>query len=159
MIRGYKGNQTFSRVFEIFWCTMCSKHVCFHVRYRFQGFVFCGKPSGYYECNLVNLWIWCQSCISSFDGLLWLIKPYCQCIYMFNSWYFKWISKRKFVWCWSFNWNWRISISLVIGQLILFKKNFSLPFACVDPLAWWPISKCGPSCQTNLWNLKLVNKN
>jgi hypothetical protein len=65
-----KAIKTFSNVFEIFWCTMGSKHVCLHVTYHFQGFAFCGKFSGDYECTLANLWVWCQSCHSSFDGLL-----------------------------------------------------------------------------------------
>jgi hypothetical protein len=29
--------------------------------------------------------------------------------------------------------------ALVIGELSLFKRLFVLPFACVDPLAWWHI--------------------
>jgi hypothetical protein len=46
------------------------------------------------------------------------------------------------------------SHALVIGQLFNLKKMFILPFACVGPLAWWPISNCGLNCQTNFWNLE-----
>lgn len=145
----------FFRVFEIFWCTMGSKHVCLHARYRFQGFAFVENLVSTMKCNLASLWTWCQSYHSSFDGLLWLIKPYCQCIYMFNSWYLKWRSKRKFIGVGASIEE--SSHALVIGQFCFFKKIFIFPFACVDPLTWWPISKSRPNCQTNFWNLELTN--
>ncbi len=31
------------------------------------------------------------------------------------------------------------SCALVIGEIILFRRHFVLPYACVDPLIWWCI--------------------
>jgi hypothetical protein len=56
------------------------------------------------------------------------------------------------------------SCALIIKKLSMFKRLPILPFACVDPLAWWCIhegqfSDMGFLVKHFFWNLGFTNRN